>query len=125
MDYSELLRRRIQQLIIQDFLSEEEGRIFQTLEQRMVDGPNGGEALDLLEQFHLSDDLYVRLLEKVLEGLIEIGEPGAKEKYADFLEEKGTMLPAVYLTPWEVTLRDLDSDNKVESPDALEIFYRE
>jgi len=60
-----------------------------------------------LKSFHHGED-YFRLLKKVLKGLLAIGEPKADLKLQAVIEEYGTMSPGLYMTPWELTLKDLD-----------------
>ena len=61
------------------------------------------------------------LLEKVLQGLVKIGEPHSNEKLDAFLAEVGTMGPAVFLTPWDMTLFYLDE--QIGSIKEVEEFY--
>ncbi len=63
---------------------------------------------DWLQSFQMSNDEYMRLLYKVLKAAVKAGEPHSRKKLQDFIEEKGTQGPAVYNTPWDMTLADLD-----------------
>ncbi len=64
---------------------------------------------------------YRVLLQKVVEGLDRIGEPHAPAKRTALMEEMGTMGPAVFLTPWEMTLDYLDE--RIGSTDDVERFH--
>jgi hypothetical protein len=57
----------------------------------------------------------------VLEAAVKIGEPHAEDKRQAFIEEKGTMGPAVFLTPWDITLAYLDQT--IGSFDDVAKFY--
>ena len=70
----------------------------------------GDLADDWLRSFHLSNDDYMRLLQKVLKAAVKVGEPYAREKLQEFIEEKGSQGPAVFLTPWDMTLAYLDEN---------------
>jgi len=101
------MRKRLQKLVSRELLQQEELEKFLILETFM-NSRSAGE--DWLHAYHLSDDDYQPLLEKVLKGLCTIGEPFAHQKIRQFYEELGTQSPAGYFTPWELTLRDLDEE---------------
>ena len=102
-----MFSNRFDPLIKNGFLTQKELEEFLLLEEELNNGCSGRH---WLESFHLSNDTYVRLLYKVLCGLVKIKEPGAKEKLQMFIEEKGSQGPAVFLTPWELTLKFLDEE---------------
>ncbi len=83
--------------------------------------PTGESDAELLERFHNSNDDYLPLLERVLKGLVRLGEPGAREKLNLFLEERGATGPAVFLTPWELTLTQLDEE--MDDLEEIAAFY--
>jgi hypothetical protein len=99
------MRERLTCLVKQSFLTKKELEEFLLMEEKMV---AGAKEKDWLRSFHLSNDDYLRLLKKVLKGLVKIKEPKADLKLQSFIEEYGSMLPAVFMTPWEMTLTDLD-----------------
>ncbi len=111
MEYSEsylaMRQQRIKTLLQRTRLSARDAREFVELEDRMNSGDTGE---DWLRSYHLSNDDYMRLFQKVLEAAVQLGEPHAKVKLQAFIEEKGTMGPAVFLTPWDVTLAYLDRE---------------
>jgi hypothetical protein len=78
---------------------------FVGLEDRMNQGALGA---DWLRSFHLSNDAYMKLLHKVLKAAVKVGEPHAQAKLQHYVEELGTQGPAVFLTPWDLTLAYLD-----------------
>lgn len=103
MTHRELLDIRLETLTKHGLLSVGMANKFLQLDTKMT------EHIDMpaMDAFHCGVE-YQRLLKKVLELLIVIGEPGATEKLAWVHEEIATMGPAVFLTPWELTLADLD-----------------
>ena len=114
MDYSELgedylavRRRRLDWLASRTRLTKRQAEEFEGLEDRMNSGRTGE---DWLQSYHTSNDDYMRLLQRVLEAAVAAGEPHAREKLRAVIEEKGTMGPAVFLTPWEMTLAYLDRE---------------
>jgi hypothetical protein len=114
-EYYKFLDRRFS--TIRDKVSKEDVSKFLFIEETM----NASSFKDgWLDSFHLTSD-YMKILEKILKALMVIGEPGAEDKYLIFLEEVGTMAPAVFLTPWEVTLFHLDST--VGNFDEVVEFY--
>lgn len=125
MDYDEISARyvhvrrsRLERLARKTRLTPREVAQFEELEDKMNSGDTGA---DWLRSFHLSNDDYLRLLEKVLKAAVALGEPHAREKYQTFIEEKGSMSPAVFLTPWDLTLAYLDRE--VGEFEDVERFY--
>ena len=80
---------------------------FKELEEAMNRGGLIGD--DFLSSYQRSDDVYKRHLKKILEALVTVGEPHSSEKLEAVVEELATMGPAVFLTPWEITLKYLDT----------------
>jgi hypothetical protein len=105
--YVELRRARLATFARRTRLTARQIAEFEDLEDRMNDGETGA---DWLRSYYLSNDDYLRLLEKVLKAAVAVGEPHAREKHRAFIEEKGTMAPAVFLTPWDLTLAYLDRE---------------
>lgn len=106
-NYKQILVARLEKFAEKSLLTRKNIEEFQLLEEKMN---SEHVAEDWLRSFHLSNDNYMKLLQKVLESAIKVGEPHSKEKYQEFLEEKGSVSPAVFLTPWEVTLSYLDAN---------------
>ena len=84
------------------------GRETLGFEEAMLKGGLLGD--DFIASYQRSDDIYKRYLEKLLKALKTIGEPHADEKLQAVIEELATMGPAVFLTPWELTLKYLDAE---------------
>lgn len=104
-NYLTIREMRLAALAERAYLRKRDIEEFVELEDRMNSGDLGE---DWLRSFHLSNDNYMRLLQKVLKAAVKVGEPWAKEKLQVFVEEKGCQGPAVYLTPWDMTLAYLD-----------------
>jgi hypothetical protein len=102
MTRNELMHLRLEKLVSSDLLSSREAQRFQELDEQMKTL-----ASNSMEAFYNGRE-YARLLEKVIDGLVHIGEPLADKKKKLLSEEIGTMSPAVFLTPWEMTLDSLD-----------------
>jgi len=102
------IEQRISYLVSRELISQESATQFLKLEALFSTGNMKG--IDWLEFYHLSNDEYVKLLEKVLKALCSIGEPWANEKLRYFNGELGLMSPGVYNTPWEITLDFLDKE---------------
>ena len=102
MEREELLKTRIENLVDQGHLTRREADRFLELDEQM-------RSMDrkAMSAFHQGRE-YRFILERVLNGLVEVGEPHAKEKQNEFLAEIGTMGPGVFLTPWEMTIHYLD-----------------
>jgi hypothetical protein len=102
MKPEELLEKRIENLVDQGHLTRREADRFLELDEQM-------RSLDrkAMHAFHQGRE-YRFILERVLEGLVAVGEPHAQEKHGEFLAEIGTMGPGVFLTPWEMTIHYLD-----------------
>jgi hypothetical protein len=102
MKPEELLEKRIETLVDHGHLTRREADRFLELDEQM-------RSMDrkAMRAFHQGRE-YRFILERVLEGLVAIGEPHAKEKHDEFLAEIGTMGPGVFLTPWEMTIHYLD-----------------
>jgi hypothetical protein len=107
-------------LIGRHLLTRSQAERFQELES-LMHSPHGESEGELLNRFHRSNDDYLPLLEQVLRGLVRLGEPWAQEKMNHFLEERGFQGPAVFLTPWEMTLTQLDEE--VGRLDEVAVFY--
>ena len=82
---------------------------FKELEEEMNKG--GLIGANFLSSYQRSDDIYKRLLIKIIEALADLGEPHAKAKLQIVIEELATMGPAGFLTPWELTLEFLDENH--------------
>lgn len=106
MDLAQINQKRFEKIAEKGCLSSQKLKLFQELEIELEEGANK----NWLDAFHKNNGQYPRLLEQVLESLIKLGEPHAQKKYNSFLEEKGTMAPAVFLTPWDMTLEYLDKN---------------
>ncbi|MDJ0765956.1 MAG: hypothetical protein QNJ97_23430 [Myxococcota bacterium] len=106
LDYSELMALRLKLLVGKGLISQQMADAFPRLEAAMNQGGLLGE--NFLASYQKSDDLYKRYLEKITRALKAIGEPHAEEKHRIVVEELATMGPAVFLTPWEITLSYLD-----------------
>lgn len=117
-DNIDISEKRLERIAANKLMRQKDIETFRTLEAKMNSTELGS---DLIKAFHTSSDSYPRLLELVLRALVSLNEPYAKEKYSLFLEEKGTMLPALFLTPWELTLDYLDK--KVGKIEELKRFY--
>lgn len=110
-----LLERRLAGLVARGRLSPREAERFRQLDEQML-----GADAPAINAFHRGRD-YRALLERVIDGLVELGEPLADKKKKLLLEEIGTMGPAVFLTPWEMTLASLDQ--KVGDLDRVLTFW--
>jgi hypothetical protein len=114
-----LFTTRLAALVRRRILTGSEADRFTKLEG-LMQSPTDGTDDALMVRFHDSNDAYLPLLERVLRGLVRIGEPLAREKLDLFLEERGSQGPAVFLTPWEMTLTYLDDElGKLESISAF------
>ncbi|MDI6736966.1 MAG: hypothetical protein QME12_00430 [Nanoarchaeota archaeon] len=103
-EHGGIIEKRLGALVKNGRLTEAQRNEFTQLEAYMESGERpGGPA-----SFRKTNDAYIPLLEKVLRAMIAIKEPLAEAKYRIFIEEKGTMGPAVFLTPWDMTLSYLD-----------------
>lgn len=111
-------KKRFRILVEAGCLTESESKKFLELET-ILNNPKKDK--DWLSSFHCSNDSYRPLLEKVLKGLTFIEEPHSKEKYKEYMEELGTMSPAVFLTPWTMTLNYLDTN--VGNIEEIKKFY--
>lgn len=103
MTHRELLDIRLDTLTKNGLLSVGMANKFLQFDTKMMEHKD----MSAMDAFHCGAD-YQRLLKEVLELLIVIGEPGATEKLVWVHDEIATMGPAVFLTPWELTLADLD-----------------
>jgi hypothetical protein len=103
--YLEVRKIRFRILVEHGGLAEPDVNAFVELEDRMNSGDLGA---DWLEAFHLSNDVYTALLEKVLKAAVRTGEPWAKPKLDAFVAELGIAGPMAYLSPWDLTLAELD-----------------
>ena len=115
-----LLGKRLDNLVAKRLLRQKDATRFAELEVLMATEA-GETSREMLLRFHESNDTYLPLLQKVLKGLVRVGEPQADEKLSVFLEELGTVGPAVFLAPWEMTLTWLDE--YVGSLDEVRRFY--
>lgn len=102
MNPEELLTKRIENLVDQGHLTRREADRFLELDEQMRSVERKA-----MSAFHLGRE-YRLILERVLDGLVAVGEPHAPEKQNEFLAEIGTMGPGVFLTPWEMTIHYLD-----------------
>lgn len=102
-------------------LNPQEIEQFIALEAKM----NGGGLMadNFITSYQKSDDIYKRLLLKLIQALEALGEPHAAEKRQAVLEELGTMGPALFLTPWEISLHYLD--RTYGDFDRVVDFYRQ
>ena len=116
----DLLQSRLEALIRRYHLSRSQAERFANLET-VMNTPSGESDKEMLKRFHQSNDEYLPLLERVLRGLTRLGEPGAAAKLDLFLEEFGAVGPAVFLSPWELTLRCLDENQG--GVEEIESFY--
>lgn len=110
-----LLRLRLDRLVASGRLSARDAERFEGL-----DGQMQGQQAPAMDAFHRGRE-YRALLERIVDGLVELGEPFADKKKKVLLEEIGTMGPAVFLTPWEMTLASLDQ--RVGAVDQVLAFY--
>lgn len=104
--YLEISRIRLQVLQERGGLAAADAQAFEALEARMGSGDLGA---DWLQAFHLSNDVYVELLQKVLKAAVRVREPWAEEKLRAFVAELGIASPMAYLSPWDLTLAELDA----------------
>lgn len=104
--YLEIRRIRLRALVERGGLAEADAEAFEALEERMGSGDLGA---DWLQAFHLSNDVYVELLQKVLKAAVEVREPWAAQKLGAFVAELGIASPMAYLSPWDLTLAELDA----------------
>jgi hypothetical protein len=105
MDREELLRLRFERLMCASRLSPQDVARFRELDREMTDEHLIARAS--MTAFHNGRE-YRSLLKKIVEGLVYVREPHADEKHSVLLQEMATMDPAVFLTPWEMTLEYLD-----------------
>lgn len=105
--YLAIRRARLDRIARRTRMTSRQVAEFEALEDRMNSGDTGE---DWLRAYHLSNDDYLRLLEKVLKAAVALGEPHSRDKLRAFVEEKGAMMPAVFLTPWDLTLAYLDQE---------------
>jgi hypothetical protein len=103
--YLEIRKIRLQVLTEHGGLAADDAEAFEALEGRMCSGDLGA---DWMRAFQLSNDVYVRLLNKVLKAAVEVHEPWAAQKLAAFVAELGIASPMAYLSPWDLTLAELD-----------------
>jgi len=106
-DYVDLRTARLERYAKRTRMTSRQVAEFEDLEDRMNSGNKGQ---DWLRSYHVSNDDYPRLLEKVLKAAVAVGEPHAREKLQVFIEEMGIMGPALFMTPWDVTLAFLDKE---------------
>jgi hypothetical protein len=102
MEPEDLLKKRIDNLVDQGHLTRREAERFLELDEQMRSADRKA-----MSAFHQGRE-YRFILERVLDGLVDVGEPHAQIKKNEFLAEIGTMGPGVFLTPWEMTLHYLD-----------------
>jgi hypothetical protein len=102
MEPEKLLNKRIENLLDQGHLTRREADRFLELDEQMRSTDRKA-----MRAFHQGRE-YRFILERVLNGLVDIDEPHAQEKQNEFLAEIGTMGSGVFLTPWEMTLHYLD-----------------
>jgi hypothetical protein len=105
VDRADLVRRRFERLLQRGLITRRDAERFRELDEAMSDEHRVGRAA--MGAFHDGREYQVLLL-KIVEGLVTLGEPHAKEKRTVFKEESATMGPGVFLTPWEMTLAYLD-----------------
>jgi len=103
MKPEKLLKKRIENLVDQGHLTRREADRFLELDEQMRTMERKA-----MSAFHQGRE-YRFILERVLDGLVEVGEPHARLKKNEFLAEIGTMGPGVFLTPWEMTIHYLDN----------------
>lgn len=107
-DYHQVQETRLDRICARIGMSDRDKNDFIELEDALN---NDIVTEDWLREFHKMDVNYQRLLERILEGAKKVGEPGAQDRYQDFLEEKGIMGPLVFLGGWNMTLASLDKDS--------------
>ncbi len=112
----QLLKMRLERLQAAGRLSRRDVERFLQLDAQMR-----GKSASAMDAFHRGRE-YRALLERVLDALVELGEPQAAKKKKLLLEEIGTMGPAVFLTPWEMTLEQLDQ--QIGGLEEVLTFYR-
>jgi hypothetical protein len=104
---ADIIAERLKKLVGSGFLSQKDADRFEWLDKVMT-GQATAKENEWLSSFYRNEE-YRKLLKKVLQAMVDADEPKAKEKLLAYHQEFGTMGPAVFLTPWELTLADLDS----------------
>lgn len=116
-----LMQRRLGRLAQRGLISGNECTTFLQLEEFVEHGRRGDKWEEWLASFRQTNDAYIPLLRKVLEGMKAVNEPYAYAKYAEFMSELGTMTPGVYSNPWGMTLNYLDG--QVGDAEEIKRFY--
>jgi hypothetical protein len=105
MDRADLMRCRFERLLQRRLITRHDAERFRELDEAMSDAHRATQAA--MGAFHDGREYQVLLL-KIVEGLVTLGEPHAKDKHTLMKEEIAMMGPGVFLTPWEMTLAYLD-----------------
>lgn len=116
-----LMDKRLDVLAARGLISETGRSEFLRLEEFVENGKRGDKWEEWLDSFRQTNDAYIPLLRKVLEGMKAVNEPYAYAKYAEFMSELGTMTPGVYSNPWNMTLNYLDG--QVGDAEEIKRFY--
>lgn len=117
----DICNKRLDCLLKAGHISQEQHDTFMHLEP-LIDSGIKAENVGWRQAFYLLNGQYMRLLGKVLEGLVAIKEPYSEEKYRAYKMELGTMGPGVFATPWEMSLAFLD--RTIGETSGIIDFYR-